>query len=912
MTPPLCKGRLYPCMTTIKTLTMSPKNLTLSIALICAGLSASLLPQHIAYAAPVSTSVAKINSADLTLEQVFRAKSYAGQAARQIHFSNDGRYLAYVWNPFGEVGSDLYVHDTQTGETKRITSPAIMKAYDAPEDWKRFDKKFQQKEKEEAERQAKAEAQAAYLRGEKVNLYQWEEAALEEVKKELADKKVKEAAKKAEAEAEAAKEKAAAAKSDPNVKADAEKKDSDKKDSKAADNDKPKELWELRDELKKKLVKDKLKPTDLYPGVDNLVWANKKNELIFQYRGDLFRLHAGNGKIERLTQTDKPERIVSYQADDKGYIYMDEKRLYSASFDSSAIRQLNRELIHPDDADIKYRITQTVLSENKQWMAISAEAPDVNPETGKPNPPSERQVEIMNYSERFATAKKVPREVSDDKRKILPTALYIRRVGAANASQPAPVFTHNGGDVWFEMSKVSWAKDGSRYTFSTWEREKNLLRIYVGKAEEGAKPKIVLERRGNVGHEVVNVIEPQFTPDSKQLVAVLDEQGYRQPYVINTDNGSARAVLKGDFEAHAILGFTPDSKSIFVLANKDDFAAMNVFKADMNTGEMKALGQPGDFHRASDVSESGDKVASVAGQWSSRPELKLIDVKTAKANTLTQSHDPQWNAIDILRPQRFSYTNRHGDAIQAYVFKPANWQASDQRPAIVYTYGGPLNDRHIVETDSFQQTAYMFGMYMAAKHGYVTVAVDPRGHSDYGRKFSDANWEQPGKPQTEDLEDLAKYMQQNFAVDGKRIGLTGWSFGGFQTQYTMYTSPDTFAAGIAGAGPTEWENYNSWYSGRTLGKTERNKPSLRRFSLLPLTAGLKKPLMLVHGMQDPNVLYQDTVNVYRALLENGKEQLVDLFLDPDGEHGLGGTVKAKAWHKKYETFFVQHLGEGKP
>lgn len=874
---------------------MTPKFLTLSVALACSLVSLNPATVH-----ADTPAIPQVKAADLTLEQVFRSKSYAGQSARLIHFSHDARYLAYVWNPFGEVGSDLYVHDTQTGETKRITSPAIMKAYDAPEVWDKFDKKFQQREKEEAERQAKAEAQAAYLRGEKVDLFQWENAALEELKKDLADKKAKEAAKKAEADAEAAQEKAAAGKADA-------KASSDKKDNKA-DSDKAKELWELRDELKKKINKNKLKAGDLYPGVDQLVWANKKNELIFQYRGDLFRLQASSGKIERLTQTDKAERIVAYQANDKGYIYMDDRRLYSASFDSSAIRQLNRELIHPDDADKKYSITDTVLSEDKTWMAISAAAPDINAETGKPNPSSERQVEIMNYNERFATAKKVPREVSDDKRKIPATALYIRRVSDSNARQPQPVFTNNGGDVWFEMSKVSWAKDGSRYTFSTWEREKDVLRIYVGKADETAKPKVVFERRGNVGHEVVNVISPQFTPDSKQLIAILDEQGYRQPYLINTDNGSAKAILKGDFEAHNILGFTPDSKAMFVLANKGDFAAMNVFKADLASGDMKALGQPGDFHRASDAAENGEKIASVAGQWSSRPELKVIDVKSSKVNTLTQSHDKQWDAIAVLRPERFSFTNRHGDAIQAFVFKPAGWQAADQRPAVVYTYGGPLNDRHIVETDSFQPTAYMFGMYMAAKHGYVTVAVDPRGHSNYGRKFSDANWEQVGKPQTEDLEDLAKYMQQNLGVNGQRIGLTGWSFGGFQTQYTLYTSPDTFAAGIAGAGPTEWENYNSWYSGRTIGKTERSKPNLRKYSLLPLTAGLKKPLMLVHGMQDPNVLYQDTVNVYRALLENGKEQLVDLFLDPDGEHSMGGAVKTKAWHKKYESFFLQHLG----
>ncbi|MES2073717.1 MAG: prolyl oligopeptidase family serine peptidase [Pseudomonadota bacterium] len=904
---------------------MTSKILSASVALawICAagtGLqhdnayAAATTPATPAASPPAST--ARLKASELTLERLYRSKTYAGQAARNLHFSEDGRYLAYLWNPYGENGSDLYVYDTQSGQSTRITSPAIMKAFDAPEDLERFNKKAQQKDREDAERQAKAEAQAAYLRGEKVDLAQWESAALDILKRELAEKKIKDAAKKAEADAEAAKEKAAAAaarldgKSEVEI-AEAERKADDAEKKAAKLSDKPKELWELRDELKKKLAKEKLKPSDLYPGVDEMVWAKTRNELVFQYRGDLFRLNMADGKVEPLAQTGRQKRILSYNADDTGYLYMDDKRIYGARFDRGGVTQLNRELWNPDDEEKKYKITDTVLSENKQWMAISAEAPEPKPEGDAKPAPAERQVEIMNYSERFATAKKVNREVSDDKRKVLASALYIRRVGEVSVKQPEAVFTNAGGDVWFEMSKVTWAKDGSRYTFSTWEREKELLRIYVGRAEEGVKPALVFERRGKVGHEVVSVLAPRFTPDGSKLIAVLDEAGFRQPYVINTSNGSAQAILKGSFETHNIVGFTPDSKAMFVTANRDDFAAMNVYRVDLATGEMKALGLAGDYHRTSAVSEDGQRIATMAGQWSRRPELQLLDLAKASRNTLTQSHDPAWNQVDLLRPERFSFTNRHGDSIQAYAFKPGNWSASDQRPAIVYTYGGPLNDRHTVETDSFQQTAYLFGMYMAAKHGYVTVAVDPRGHSNYGRRFSDANWEQPGKPQTEDLEDLAKYMDKKLGVDGKRIGLTGWSFGGFQTQYTMYTSPDTFAAGIAGAGPTEWENYNSWYSGRTIGKTERSKPSLRRYSLLPLTAGLKKPLLLVHGMQDPNVLYQDTVNVYRALLENGKESLVDLFLDPDGEHGLGGAVKPKALHKKYESFFLEHLGQAR-
>lgn len=903
---------------------MKKKVIALSLSLIYSSLI-SLSTPMIAHADTkiAETKITKVKASELSLEQLYRSKSYMGKTANQLKFSDDARFLAYVWNPYGEEGSDLYLHDASTGKTTRITSPSVMKNYDAPEDWDRFEKKLLQKEKEINERQAKAEAQAAYLRGEKVDLLQWERAAIEEIKRELADKKARDAAKKAEKDAEAAKEKLAMAAMKANKASDAnsdkkesnEVKQDNKQESKTAKLDEAKktevdkELWELRDELKKKLAKEKLKNTDLYPGVENLIWANKAQELIFQYRGDLFRLQAQSGQIERLTKTDKVERIVAYTADDIGYLYMDERRIYEAHFNQGKLRQLNPELIHADDAEKKYSLNSTILSEDKQWMAIMASAAIGEPGRTPPG----RQVEIMNYNDRFATAKKVNREVSDDKRNVPASALYIRKVSDESMRQPSPVFTNDGGDVWFEMSRVAFSKDGSQYTFSTWEREKELLRIYHGNTADNTKPKVVFERRGNVGHEVVDVVSPQFTPDGKQLIAVLDELGFRQPYIIDANNGSATPILKGNFEAHRILSFTADSKEMFVLANRDDFAAMNVFRVNLATGEMTALGEQGDFHRTTTVAENAQRLASVAGQWSKRPELKLFDLTSNKASikTLTDSHDPQWNAVHLLQPERFNFTNRHGDKIEAYVFKPQNWSSSDNRPAIVYTYGGPLGDRHIIETDSFQPTAYLFGMYMAAKHGYVTVAVDPRGHSNYGRRFSGANWEQVGKPQTEDLEDLAKYMQKKLGVDGKRIGLNGWSFGGFQTQYTMYTSPDVFAAGIAGAGPTEWENYNSWYSGRTIGKVDRSKPNLRRYSLLPLTVGLKKPLMLVHGMLDPNVLYQDTVNVYRALLENGKESLVDLFLDPDGEHGMGGAVKPKAWHKKYESFFLQHLGKAK-
>lgn len=880
---------------------------TCSLALVLAVSAAAPLHAQTAAAKPVPT-----------LEQIFRAEPYRSEPAKDAAFSRSGRYLAWLWSPFGEPGTDLWVHDTRTGKTTRVTSPQVMAAFDAPEDMERFAKKLQQRNTENAQRQAREVAQQAYLRGEKVDLSQWETAQLATLKQELAEKKAKDDAQKAADKAEAELEKQAMAalaarrggKPVPTPAAAASV--ADKKDDKK--DDKEKELWELRDELKKKIARDKLKPADLYPGAAQFAWARKADELVFQYRGGLYRWRVDDKAPSAIVGTQRELKLVGYTADDAGVLYTDETRVLRAGLRQAGVQVVNRELIHPDDEQKKYKITDTAVSDDGRWMSLVAKAP-LKTADDKPAPPP-KQVEIMNYGERWATAKKVNREVSDDKRQIQPLALYIRQLPAAGEAprkQPAPVFTNNGGDVWFEMSDVAWARDGSRYAFTTWEREKELLRVYLGNADEAAKPEMVLERRGDVGHEVVNVIKPRFTPDGKTLVLALDEANWRQPYAINVATRALRPLVKGEFEAHQVVGFTADSRAMFVLANQGDSAAMNLLRVDLASGATQALGAAGEYHRAAAASEDGRWVAANAGNWAQRPELKLLatDGKAAP-RLLTDSNDKAWGELKLLRPERFSFANRHGDRIEAYAFKPPGWKASDKRPAIVYVYGGPLNDRHIVEVDSFQNTAYLFGQYMAAKHGYVTVAVDPRGHSNYGRKFSGANWERVGEPQSEDLEDLVKQLPAQFGVDARRVGLNGWSFGGFQTQYTMYTRPELFAAGIAGAGPTEWENYNSWYSGRTIGKVDRTKPVLRKYSLLPLARGLQRPLLLVHGMQDPNVLYQDTVNVYRALLESGKESLVELFLDPDGEHAMGGAVKPAGWHRKYETFWVRNLGRAAP
>jgi dipeptidyl aminopeptidase/acylaminoacyl peptidase len=835
----------------------------------------------------------------LTLEEVYTVKPFRGKTPRSIHFSEDGRYVAFLWNPYEETGYDLYVYDTVNQAVQQVTSLERMKDYDPPEDHEKFIKKDKQKKLEDERLQEIFFAQRDYLDGKDVDLSRFEMEEIEELRKELEEKRLeKEKKKEAEEKSDETDKKTE------DEESGEEKEDQDKKDKKKEE--KELELWELRDKLREKKKREEIKRGDRYPGVRNYEWSKMNTELIFVYRGDLYRYFPGDNSIRRLTMTDDQENLVSYTPAGDGFYFTRGNKVFRVMFDSSYIHQINHQFKEEEDEDEKkkgdLKLFRTSIAPDGEWMLVIGSR-----QKGKP---ASREVTITDYEERFAKATKRNRQVADDKRNEPEYRFFLRPITETNyGPEPEPVFTIPGGDVWYEFSDIEWTEDGASYAFMTWEREKGALKIWLGKAAAEAKPEILYETEEKVGYKHFYQNNVKFSPDGRFLAAVLNnEQGFRQPVLFDLSNGEHRELIKGEFESYPILDFSQDGRFIYIQSDLQDPSMDSVYRLTVATGEMTRIGKANGMHRDTAVSKDGHWLASVYGNWDKRPELYLIDVRSGQDRVLTQSHREDWERFNFIKPEMFKFKNRHGDTISGMMFKPQGWQPDDRRPGLVYVYGGPLLTRHSVETDNFSTLAYIFQMVMAAKHGYVSVAIDPRGQSGYGRRFSEANWENPGQSQVEDLEDLVKHMATDFGVDTGRLGLHGWSFGGYQTLKTMFSSPDTFACGIAAASVTEWENYNSWYAGSTIGPSVRDKPTLRKYSLLPLAHNLKRPLLLVHGMMDANVLYQDTLKVYQALLEAGKETLVDLFLDPTGEHGLNGIVKNKATYKKFQAFFLEHLG----
>jgi len=649
-----------------------------------------------------------------------------------------------------------------------------------------------------------------------------------------------------------------------------------------------------------------------YSGVSTFTWSPNAHELLFTSEGDVYRWKVGSSDFARLTMTRAENRLVRYLADGKGYTCLRGTALMRVVFGSEQVEQIDPKL-PAGESLVAYR-----FSPDGKMIAFTSHK-------GTPQPGADRKVSIASYRDRFMKVNEVPRHVSDDPLQQVEWKVYLHRLNEPmlEDGDPSMVFQHKSSGPRDLLTSLEWSPDSKRIAFGVFEQATSQVRILTADAppepKKGEKPqpaataKVVHRFLHTGGPNTPGMMQPRFLDDSRRLVLLSEQSGFRHLHVLDPLYEQLDQVTFGRCEVYPVA-LSKDHKSFYVTATKEHPSCCDVYKVTLADRKMERLTTSRGVYENVAVSPDGMTLLANLSHFGSGEELCLVRTGCCESGeaVLTDTHPEGTKKLIAVKPELFTYQNRHGHDIQGFLFKPPAWTKEDKRPLLIYVYGGPLGTRKQVVEGNHQSDAYLFARYMAERHGYVTVTIDPRGMSGYGGAFEKANFEQVGKPQVEDLVDGVKYLIANYGVDPKRVGIHGWSFGGFQTQMCLYTAPDVFAAGIAGAGPTEWENYNSWYSTGTIGPSKTGQPDLSKFSLLPLAKNLKGKLLLVHGMEDPNVLYQDTVRVYRELLKAGKETLVELFLDPTGGHGLGGDVDRLAKARKYEEFLVRTLGKGTP
>ncbi len=239
-----------------------------------------------------------------------------------------------------------------------------------------------------------------------------------------------------------------------------------------------------------------------------------------------------------------------------------------------------------------------------------------------------------------------------------------------------------------------------------------------------------------------------------------------------------------------------------------------------------------------------------------------------------------------------------GKALYGRLIKPANFRAGEKYPAVVMVYGGPGAQEVVNAWEGAD-----WDQVLAAR-GFVIWHLDNRGSTGRGHAFETPLYRRFGKTELADQLEGVKYLLAQGFVDPARVGIYGWSYGGFMTLYSLLNAPDVFRAGIAGAPVTNWRNYDTIYTERYLGLPSENAEGYRASSPLDYAAKLKAKLLIAHNYEDDNVLFQNTVQITDALEQAGK--LFDMAIYTGKSHGVTGPVRRQLL-ETFTDFFEKHL-----
>lgn len=387
-----------------------------------------------------------------------------------------------------------------------------------------------------------------------------------------------------------------------------------------------------------------------------------------------------------------------------------------------------------------------------------------------------------------------------------------------------------------------------------------------------------------------------FLPGSDRVWFVSEADGFAHLYTMQADGSNRQQLTRGRWEVEDV-SLSADRRWFELHTSEVSPFERHFYRMPLAGGAAERITKDVGGHTVV-VSPDGRLIADVYSQANRPPELHVAPYQpNTTLAKLTTSPTADWLAHPWIRPDIVRIPASDGAQVPARIYRPRDVGARPNGAAVIFVHGaGYLHNVHNFWSTYARE--YMFNHFLASR-GYVVLDIDYRASAGYGRDWRTAIYRWMGGRDLQDHVDGSRYLRREFGIPAERVGIYGGSYGGFITLMALFTAPKEFGAGAALRSVTDWAHYNHPYTGRILNLPQDDTLSYRRSSPIFFAEGLEDPLVMLHGMVDTNVHYQDIVRLTQRLIELGKTGW-ELASYPVEDHGF---VRPDSWTDEYRRIF---------
>jgi len=660
--------------------------------------------------------------------------------------------------------------------------------------------------------------------------------------------------------------------------------------------------------------------------------------------GDIFLLNIKTGQVKRIFKTGKNEANPHFLKDGQRFTFEMEGNLYLYEIPTGATTQLTdiRSDVDPEKKPEKTEEEKYLKKQQAELFDIIKRRQEdkerAKAREKKQNPKPEpyylgsKKKKVVSFvpspDGKFVGIVVEDTSKSDQGRlPIMPK--YVTESGFVETQQltmgrfrrvkvGAPVSSYRAGVYEVTTGKVTWAeveiKDREvNHNYPVWADDSSKFAFVIGSVDHKDRWIAVFDLNSGkteiIGHERdeawirdlragVGGSAMAWLKDNDTLCYLSERDKWWHLYTCQVSTKEVTQLTKGNWEI-AILRLSKDKTRFYLTTTEVHPGERQLYSLPVTGGALARITTAEGWHTPY-FSPDETTIALSYSNGNTPDELFAMSNRPgAEMKPLTDSTTPEFKSLHLPQPQLITFPDADGNLIYGDLYLPET--TGGKRPAVLYIHGAGYAQAVYKRWSS----ARLLHHYLA-QHGYVVLSIDYRGSAGYGRDCRTAIYRHMGGKDVDSAVAAVEYLVNNHNVDRKQIGLYGGSYGGFYTLMALFTHPGVFAAGVARVPVTDWAHYNHGYTSRILNLPYEDEEAYKRSSPIYFADGLQDHLLIVDGIEDNNVLVQDTIRLVQRLIELKKDGW-DCQLYPIEPHGLRQETSRLDYYKRMTRFFDQYL-----